>query len=47
MIVIGITGEIGAGKRTVVEHLKITKNFLHFSARTLITEEVLETRTRA
>jgi dephospho-CoA kinase len=40
MIIIGITGSIGAGKGTVVEHLKINKNFKHYSARALITEEI-------
>jgi len=40
MIIIGITGSIGAGKGTVVEHLKINKNFKHFSARALIAEEI-------
>lgn len=40
MIIIGITGHIGAGKGTVVDHLKSHRGFKHFSARTFITKEV-------
>lgn len=40
MIIIGITGHIGAGKGTVVDYLKASKHFKHFSARTFITKEV-------
>lgn len=40
MIIIGITGTIGAGKGTVVEYLVRNKKFKHFSARDLIGEEV-------
>ncbi len=40
MIIIGITGTIGAGKGTVVEYLVKNKGFKHFSARDLILEEV-------
>lgn len=40
MIIIGITGTIGAGKGTVVEYLVKNKGFKHFSARELISEEV-------
>ncbi len=40
MIVIGITGTLGAGKGTIVEYLKKEKGFLHFSARDFITEEI-------
>lgn len=40
MIIIGITGHIGAGKGTVVEHLTAVKGFKHFSARSFITKEV-------
>ncbi len=40
MIIIGITGTIGAGKGTVVEYLVKNKGFKHFSARDLISEEV-------
>lgn len=39
MIVIGITGTLGAGKGTIVEYLK-TRGFGHFSARDFIVEEV-------
>ncbi len=39
MIILGITGTLGAGKGTVVEYLK-TKGFSHFSARAFITEEI-------
>lgn len=38
-MIIGITGTLGAGKGTVVEHLK-TKGFEHFSARRFFTEEL-------
>lgn len=40
MIIIGITGTIGAGKGTIVEYLVKNKGFKHFSARELISEEV-------
>jgi len=40
MIIIGITGTIGAGKGTIVEYLVKNKKFKHFSARDLIVEEV-------
>lgn len=40
MIIIGITGTIGAGKGTVVEYLVKNNGFKHFSARDLIVEEV-------
>jgi dephospho-CoA kinase len=40
MIIIGITGHIGAGKGTIVDYLKNFKGFRHFSARTFITKEV-------
>lgn len=39
-MIIGITGTLGAGKGTVVEHLKATYGFAHFSAREFITREV-------
>lgn len=39
-MILGITGTLGAGKGAVVEYLK-TKNFTHYSARELITEEIL------
>ncbi len=40
MIIIGITGTIGAGKGTIVEYLVKNKGFKHYSARGLISEEV-------
>ena len=40
MIIIGITGTIGAGKGTIVESLVREKGFAHFSAREFIMEEV-------
>ena len=42
MIIIGITGTIGAGKGTIVEYLVSKKGFKYFSARELIVEEVLK-----
>lgn len=42
MIIIGITGTIGAGKGTVVEYLVKNRGFKHFSARELISEEVIK-----
>jgi dephospho-CoA kinase len=39
MIVIGITGTLGAGKGTVVAHLE-TKGFRHYSARAFIVREI-------
>jgi dephospho-CoA kinase len=39
MIVIGITGTLGAGKGTAVEYLE-TKGFAHYSARAFITREI-------
>ncbi|MDD4937985.1 MAG: AAA family ATPase [Candidatus Shapirobacteria bacterium] len=40
MIIIGITGTIGAGKGTVVEYLVNKKYFKHFSAREFLVEEI-------
>lgn len=40
-VVLGITGTNGAGKGTVVEYLVNKKNFSHFSASGLITEEII------
>ncbi len=40
MIIIGITGTIGAGKGTVVDYLVNMKGFRHYSARKLISDEV-------
>ena len=40
MIVIGVTGTLGAGKGTVVEYL-IEQEFKHYSARDFIVEEII------
>ncbi len=40
MILIGITGTLGAGKGTVVEYLVNKKGFAHYSARLFFTEEM-------
>ena len=40
MIIIGITGTLGAGKGTVVEFLKTNYGFVHFSVRAYITREL-------
>lgn len=40
MIIIGITGTIGAGKGTVVDYLAKNKKFKHFSARDFLVEEI-------
>lgn len=40
MIIIGITGTLGAGKGTVVEYLKEKYGFVHFSVRDFLKEEV-------
>lgn len=40
MIIIGITGTIGAGKGTVVDYLIKNKKFKHFSARNFLIEEI-------
>jgi len=37
MIIIGITGTIGAGKGTIVEHLQRAHGFRHFSVRDYLT----------
>lgn len=41
-VMLGITGTNGAGKGTVVEYLVKEKNFRHFSASGLITEEIIK-----
>lgn len=40
MIIIGITGTIGAGKGTIVEYLVFKYGFKHFSGRQFISEEL-------
>jgi dephospho-CoA kinase len=40
MVIIGITGTIGAGKGTIVDYLINKKNFQHFSARAFLVEEI-------
>jgi len=40
MLIIGITGTIGAGKGTIVEYLQKKLGFLHFSVRSFLTEEI-------
>jgi dephospho-CoA kinase len=40
MIVIGITGTLGAGKGTIVEFLKTKRGFAHFSVRNYILQEI-------
>ncbi len=41
MIIIGITGTLGAGKGTIVDYLVREKNFVHFSVRAYITKEII------
>lgn len=41
MIIIGITGTLGAGKGTIVEYLVHEKKFIHFSVRAYITTEIV------
>ena len=40
MIIIGITGTIGAGKGTIVEYLVNQKNFTHYSVREYLSREI-------
>lgn len=40
MIIIGITGTLGAGKGTIVDYLVSKKDFSHYSVRSFITEEI-------
>jgi dephospho-CoA kinase len=40
MLIIGITGTLGAGKGTVVEYLVETKGFIHYSVRAYLLGEI-------
>ena len=40
MIIVGITGTLGAGKGTIVEYLVNNKGFKHFSVRQFLIEEI-------
>ncbi|MCD4745777.1 MAG: AAA family ATPase [Bacteroidales bacterium] len=40
MIIIGITGTLGAGKGTIVEYLVKKKGFVHFSVRAFLIDEI-------
>ena len=40
MIIIGITGTLGAGKGTIVDYLAKEKGFVHFSVRAFLIEEI-------
>ena len=40
MIIIGITGTIGAGKGTIVEYLVEKKGFVHYSVRAFLLDEI-------
>ena len=41
MLIIGITGTLGAGKGTIVDYLVSRKGFVHFSVRAFIAEEIV------
>ena len=40
MLIIGITGTLGAGKGTIVDYLKEKKNFRHYSVREFLIKEI-------
>jgi len=40
MVIIGITGTLGAGKGTIVDYLSATKGFVHFSVRAYLLEMI-------
>jgi len=40
MLIIGITGTLGAGKGTIVDYLVRNKNFAHYSVRSFLTKEI-------
>ncbi|MBP7101804.1 MAG: AAA family ATPase [Bacteroidales bacterium] len=40
MVIIGITGTIGAGKGTIVDYLTSKKNFKHYSVRLFLLKEI-------
>jgi len=42
MLIIGITGTIGAGKGTIVDYLVNSDGFQHFSVRAFLTEEIVK-----
>jgi dephospho-CoA kinase len=41
MLIIGITGTLGAGKGTIVDYLLKEKGFAHYSVREFIAEEII------
>ena len=40
MIIIGITGTLGAGKGTIVDYLVSKKGFVHYSVRAYLIKEI-------